>query len=122
MDALDFVIVTTEDIEWDQEPVHRRRRLQSQIIRQERQPPFDERLLRRSRQLPSQQRAAMEALTKLRHQHPEVSPVAVQMELEHTFETEFSAESFDLPTFLQQGWEWTESVRGGIVCLQGVKN
>ncbi|HTU93569.1 MAG TPA: hypothetical protein VMF69_26045 [Gemmataceae bacterium] len=117
--ALDFVLLTTEDMEWNEERVHRRRRMQSQVIRQERQPPFDERLLRRSRQLASKQRDAIAALMKLRRKHPEVSPVAAQLDLEHSFETELSAEVFDLPSFLQQGWEWAESVRGGIARLEG---
>lgn len=120
-DALDFVLVTSEDVEWNQEQVHRRRRLQSQVIRQERQPPFDERLLRRSRQLPSQQRDAIAALMTLRRQHPKVYPVAAQLDLEHAFETEFSAEAFDLPTFLRQGWDWAESVRRDIAHLEGEK-
>ena len=121
-DALDFVLVTTEDVEWDQERLPQRRRIQSQVIRQERQPPFDERLLKRARQLPSQQRDAIAALTRLRHKHPEISPVAAQLDLEYAFETELRAEAFDLPTFLQKGWEWAESVRSGIARLEGEKN
>lgn len=118
INALDFVMVTAEDIKWNQEQVHRRRRIQGQVIRQERQPPFDERLLRRTRQLPNQQKEAIAALMKLRRQHPEISPVAAQLDLEHSFETEFSAEAFDFPTFLQEGWDWAETLRHDIVLLK----
>jgi hypothetical protein len=101
--------------------VHRRRRLQSQVIRQEKQPPFDERLLRRTRQLGDRQQDAIAALLKLRRQHPEIAPVAIQLDMEHYFETEFSADGFDFPTFLEQGWQWLESVRQGMIGLAGGK-
>ncbi|MBI1916793.1 MAG: hypothetical protein HYS12_18965 [Planctomycetes bacterium] len=120
-EALEFVLVTAEDLEWNQERVHQRRRMQSQVIRQERQPPFDERLLRRARQLGKQQRAAIAALMQLRRQVPEIFPVAVQLDLEHSFETEFGAEAFDLPAFLEQGWTWAESVSSGLTRLEGEK-
>ena len=120
-DAVDFVLVTTEDLEWNQERVHRRRRIQNQVVRQERQPPFDERMLRRTRQLGSTQQAAIAALINLRRLHPEISPVAAQLDLEHSFETELSAEAFDLTTFLDQGWKWAESVCSGIAHLGGGK-
>ena len=119
VDALDFVVVTTGNLEWNHVFVNQRRRIQSRVVRQEKQPPFDERLLRRARQLPEHQADAIAAILKLRRQHREVSPIAVQVEVEHSFETEFSAQDFDLPEFLRQGWDWAESIRSGITRLQG---
>jgi hypothetical protein len=119
--ALEFVFVTTEDVTWNQVLAHQRRRVQSQVLRQEGQPPFDERLLKRSRQLGDKQRAALAALLQLRRNYSAIPPVAVQLDLEHSFETEFSAEAFDLPVFLEQGWKWSESVRGGVTHLDGDK-
>jgi hypothetical protein len=120
-EALDFALATTDRREWNQVQVHQRRRIQSQVVRQERLQSFDERLLKRSRQLGDKQRAAIQALIQLRRQHREISPVAAQLDFEHSFETEFSAEAFDLPMFLEQGWIWAESVRSGIARLEGEK-
>jgi hypothetical protein len=116
--ALDFVLVTTADLDWNEEKAHRRRRMQSQVIRQEKQMAFDSRLLMRSRLLGDRQKDAIAALLRLRHQHRETSPVAVQLDLEDSFETEFRAEGFDLPAFLEQGWQWAEAVRAGITRLE----
>ena len=58
---------------------------------------------------------------KLRKQHPEVAPVAAQLDVEHSFETEFSTKAFDLPGFLGDAWKWAESVGNGISGLEGAK-
>ncbi len=113
----EFVLVTEEDLKWHEDLVHRRRRLQSQVVRQERQPPFDERMLKRTRQLGDRQRDALAALMKIRKHHPEIAPVAAQFDLEDSFETEFSSQHFDLPAYLMEGWEWAETVRGKITRL-----
>ncbi len=44
--ALDFVFVTSEDLVWGEVNAYQRRRVECKVIRQERQPPFNERLLR----------------------------------------------------------------------------
>jgi hypothetical protein len=115
----DCVLVTTADVDWNKHPVNQRRRLQTQVIRQERLPPFDERMLKRSRLLGDKQSQAIAALMKLRKQHPEVAPVAAQLDVEHSFETEFSTKAFDLPGFLGDAWKWAESVGNGISGLEG---
>ena len=89
------------------------------MIRQERQPPFDERMLRRTRQLGDKQQTAIAALLQLRRKHSEYSPVAVQLDVEHSFESEFNAGAFDLPTFLDEGWQWASVMNDAITTLKG---
>lgn len=120
--TIEFVFVTEEDEEWHGVRAHRRRRLQTQVIRQERQPPFDERMLRRTRQLGDKQKHAITALLQLRKQHPEIAPVAAQLDIEDSFETEFSAAEFDFPTFLKEAWSWAENVRNMVPRLGEVKS
>ncbi len=115
---LESVLVTEDDVTWNDSLVHRRRRLQSQVVRQERQPPFDERMLKRARQLGDRQRDAIQGLNKLRKLHPPIAPVAVQLDVEDSFETEFNADEFDLPTFLQQAWQWANSVLSDVSDLR----
>lgn len=119
--AAECVVVTESNIEWNSNTVHRRRRLQTQVVRQERQLPFDDRMLRRSRLLPNNQREAIAALMKLRKQHPALSPVAAQIEVEQSFESEVSTKAFDLPGFLEHAWKWAESVGNGIVSFERAK-
>ena len=113
-DSLDFALLTSDSLIWDGQAVDQRRRLASLIVRQERQAPFDERLLRRVKMLPQNQRDAMVALTKLRRQLPDVLPLAVQIELEHVFETEFNTRILDYPGFIQEALDWARKVAAGI--------
>ena len=115
---LEFVLVTEKDVNWSEGRVHRRRRFQSQVVRQEKQLPFDERLFRRVHHLSTRQKEAMQALVELRKRHPRLSPVAVQLDMEDSFETEFDAEGFDLPTFMNEAWAWSQSVKDGISRLE----
>lgn len=117
LNAADFVLTTEEDLRWNDELVHRRRRFQAKVLRQERRPSFESRLLTRARLLPKRQREAIEAVQQLRRRHPEIAPVAVQVDVEQSLETEFLAESFDFPTFLQQSWEWGAAIRTEITRL-----
>src|SRR5205814_1215515 len=77
LDALECVVVTAADLVWNDEPVHRRRRIQTSVVRQERQAPLDERMLRRTRLLGDRQRDAITALLQIKRKHPEIAPVAV---------------------------------------------
>lgn len=108
--ALQYTIVTEDDISWDDLSIHRRRRLNVSVVRQKRQPTFDDRLLKRVRLLSKGQQQAMSALSRLRKQHSEVSPVAAQFDVETSFETELSCERFRLPQFLEELWQWLEEV------------
>lgn len=116
------VLVTEEMKTWSETGVCQRRRLVTSVVRQERREQFDARLVQRARLLPSNQRAAIQALNKLRRQHPELAPVAAQLEVEHSFETEFPASTFDLPLFLDEGWQWTEQMRNAIPRLEVKKH
>jgi hypothetical protein len=109
--AVDFTLVTEKDDTWSGVPVHRRRRLQAMVIRQEKHAAFDDRLLQRTRLLPQRQREAMAGLMELRRRHPEVAPVAAQLDLEDSLETEFRAKEFDLPGLLEQTWQWAEKFK-----------
>lgn len=108
--ALHFVICTEEDTEWREFQVSRRCRFEAKSVKQVRQPPFDDRLMQRTRLLPERQRDALQGLLKLRQQQPNVSPFAAQLEIEVAFESEFSTEQFDLPYFLSDCWSWQETL------------
>ena len=109
--ALEFVLVTTEDSLWKEQSVRVRRWVKAGVVRQEKQPPFDGRMLQRSRLLGDKQGEAIKALMKLRRQHPNIAPVAAQVEVESSFETEFVASEFDMPTFIEETWKWSEDIR-----------
>lgn len=109
--SLDFTLVTTSEAEWQEQRVRRRRRMVTSVLRQERLPTFDERLIRRARLLPQKQAEAISAILNARKRMPEVFPVAIQFDLETSFEEEFAARSFDLAEFLRAGWTWAEHVR-----------
>ncbi len=106
--ALSFTVCCEEDITWRHTGVQLRTRLDVRSVRQERQPRFDERLMQRTRLLPKLQREAMLALARLREQHPGISPVAAQIELEYAHETEINTREFDLPQFYSDAWVWQE--------------
>jgi hypothetical protein len=62
--------------------------------------------------LPPRERVALVSLwERLKKQMPSVAPVAVQFDIENSFETEFSAKTFDLTTFIDSNWDWGLSVR-----------
>ncbi len=104
--GLSLTLVTEREDKWDGVPVCRRRRLEASVIRQERSPSFDSRLLQRAKLLSKGQREAMQALLKMREKHSRLAPIAAQFELEEILEEEFPAKGFDLPGFLQGSWEW----------------
>ena len=71
--------------------VDQRRRLEVKGLRQEQQPDFDSRIVRRIALLSAREREAVEALMRLRRQHPGRSPVAANFDVETTFETELDS-------------------------------
>jgi hypothetical protein len=113
-EAATYVLCVTKNVEWAGQHVRRRRRFNANAVIQARQPPFDERLIRRVRQLPTAQQEAMKALLKIRQTMPAVSHYAAQIDLEHTFEAEFSWDMFDFPAFVEQGWLWTQGVLASV--------
>ncbi len=108
--ALTFTLCTEEEIDWQDIPVKRRRRLNAGVIRQERQPRFDERLMLRAQLLPERQQGALSNLRKLRAQHSEIVDTAVHFDMENSFEGEFNSGTFDLPLFLKESRTWTEGM------------
>jgi hypothetical protein len=112
--AATFTVCTQEQVTWQDSPVVRRRRLEVSVIRQERQPDFDERVMRRLPLVPMRQQSALGALMKLRRQHPKVYPVAAQFDLENAHECEGRSDTFNLSRFLDESWKWTEHVRTSI--------
>ncbi len=75
---------------------------------QAKQPPFDERLVRRIRHLPDKQRDAMAALSRIRRRTPETMPHAAHVDSENSFETELAAKTFDLVAFVNDSWDWIQ--------------
>lgn len=109
--AFSATLCTDAEIVWGGYPTIQRRRLNASSIAQLRQPPFDDRLLKRARLLPQNQREAMQALLRVRANWPHGKPYATQIELENSFESEFDAKTFDLPQFLLDSWNWAETCR-----------
>ena len=116
--VLECTVVTEENVNWNGVPIQRRRRFHGAVVRQEKQIAFDNRLLQRVRLLSKHQQDAMAALLNLRRQQPDVLPVAVQIDLENSLESEFPSKAFDLPGFLQESWDWSENVRTSLPRLR----
>jgi hypothetical protein len=118
-EAMTYVLCVTKSLEWEGQHVRRRRRFGASTVIQASQPPFDERLVRRTRQLPAAQQEAMKALLKIRQTMPAVSHYAAQLDLEHTFETEFTWDLFDFGAFVEEGWQWTQSALSRLPTIAG---
>lgn len=108
--ALSITLCTEADVMRGGAPGVQRNRLDFQVIRQETQPDFDERVMRRLPLLPVGHQEALGPLMRLRRQHPRVAPAAVQFDLESSCEGEFLTRSFDLAAFLTDSWEWAASI------------
>lgn len=119
--AVDFTICTESDVVRDDHPVVQRRRLAFQVVRQERQPDFDDRIMRRLPLLPPGQEKALGDLMRLRRRYPRLKPAAVQFDLENASEGELLTRTFDLGSFLADSWEWAERLRGEIDVLRQQK-
>lgn len=103
--ALSFTFCTEQSREWHNLSVLHRCRLNATAISQIKQPPFDERLVKRIRLLPQKQQEAMQALMRLRRQTPQIKPAAAQFDYENSFETELRASMFDLSGFQTEFYE-----------------
>ena len=107
--AIGLTYVSEQDVTWLGFSVPQRRRLAASVVEQFRQRGLDPRLLRRVRLLPSRQQDAVKALFRIQQTMPEVKPHAVQLDVEHSYESEFSVDSFDCAEFLNHSWKWLES-------------
>ena len=112
--AARFTLCTEHSVTWQDVPVLRRRRFELGAIRQEKQPDFDERVMRRLALIPMREREAIGALMKLRRDHPKVAPAAAQFDLENSYESEFASNTFDLASFIDESWKWAEQFKGSI--------
>ncbi len=106
--AFTFTLCTHAKVEPQGSPVTRRRRIEVSVIRQERQPRFDERIMRRLALLPARYQGAMGSLRKLRRQHTTIAEIAAQFDMENTLESEFNSGTFNLADFLKDSRQWTE--------------
>jgi hypothetical protein len=102
-----FTVCTESEVHWQTGLASERKRFEAKVIKQERQPFFDERIMMRLAQVPERYHDQLARLRALRRQHPRLVEVAVQFDLEDSFETEFSSTTFDLPAFLSQAYAWT---------------
>jgi len=109
-DAVNYTITTRENIDWQGSSASIRRRLEVRTVRQERQPRFDERLLRRLSLLTPKQQEAMKDLRRLRRQHSKPCDIAVQFDVETSLESEFKSSLLDLSEFLHTSLDWSQSL------------
>jgi hypothetical protein len=114
-----YTLCTETDAISDGNPVVRRRRLDFRSVRQERQPDFDERVIRRLPLLPVGQQKALGHLMQLRRRYPKMHPAAVQFDLETALEGELLTRTFDLSRFFNDSWEWIGNVRKRLQGLPG---
>jgi len=120
--AIGYTLCTEQDTVRDTTAVVERRRLDFQVIRQERQPDFDERIMRRLALLPVGQQKALGHLMSLRRRYPRVSPLAVQFDLENSCEGELLARAFGYSGFLKHSWEWASGVQRALQDLQAERS
>ncbi len=116
--AVGYTICTESNAVRDGSLIVDRHRFEFNVVRQERQPDFDERVLRRLPLLPVGHQEALGHLMRLRRRYPKIAPVAVQFDLESSCEGELLTRTFRLSTFLQDSWEWVGTVQERLQTLQ----
>ncbi len=116
--AIEYTVCTETDVVRDGNPVVQRRRLELHVVRQERQPDFDERVLRRLPLLPAAQQNALGHLVRLRRHYPRIAPAAVEFDLENCSEGQLLTRTFDLSGFLEESWGWVSSTQQTLHTLQ----
>jgi hypothetical protein len=104
--ALNFTVCTNVTENWDNVPIDTRGRVDVRVVRQERQPMFDERIMLRLPLVSSRYHETIAAHRKLRRQHPRIVDVALQVDCERSFESEFNSATFDLSRFLRSSYDW----------------
>ena len=53
----------------------------------------------------------------LRKRHPDLAPVAVQLEIEASLDMELSTKEFNMPDFIVQSKEWADKLMDSVVRL-----
>lgn len=113
--ALDFAICTNADESWQKSPTRVRNRFDARVIRQERQPFFDERIMLRLPLVSQRYHEAVAEMRKLRRQHSKISEIAVQFDIEKSLESEFNSKILDLPGFLTMSYQWAQGLTSFIL-------
>jgi len=109
-EAMDLTLTTREEITWQGAATSRRRRIEAKVVRQERQPVFDDRIMQRLQLLPSRYHETIRAIRALRRQHSMIVDVAAQFDFENSLEGEFSSSTLDVATFLRGSRAWSQEM------------
>ena len=109
--AFNFTLCMQKDVAWQGIQTKQRKRIDVKVVRQERQPYFDERLMQRAALLSPRNRDAMRSLRELRRQHSMIAETAAQFEVENLLESDFNSGTFDLAEFMTRSRETVESIR-----------
>ena len=115
--ALQLTVATQEPAILNGDQVEWRRRLQANVVKQAKQQSFDARFLQRSRALGDRQGEAIRAMQALRKRHPDLAPVAVQLEIEASLDMELSTRKFNILDFIVQSKEWGDRLVNAVVRL-----
>jgi hypothetical protein len=116
--ALQLTIVTQQDATQNDPRVAVRRRLQANVVRQIKQQNYETRFLQRARALGSRQGDAIRAMRQMKSHQPDLSPVAVQLELEASLDGELSASKFDMSRFIVDSVAWADRAKDSLVKLR----
>ena len=96
-----FTVVRETETTWEDLPVHCRVRINCIGSGQFQQPPFDDRLVRRARTLPTRQNDALKQLLAFREKFVSANTFSTSLDIEYSFEDEFPFQVFQYREFLQ---------------------
>ncbi len=108
--AVQFTTVTRDKPQIQKLGAQMRRRFQAVVVRQERQHTVDSRLLAQARSLGKKQADAIVAIQQLKKRIPEISPVAIQFEVESSLDGDVSTREFNIRDFIVDSSGWADSV------------
>jgi hypothetical protein len=109
-----LTMVAEENVTWNRGRVKARKRLDAKVIKQERQPQFDERIMMRLKQIPERYHGSLEKLRSIRRQHSQQAEIAIQFDLEYAFDSELSGTTFATKDFISAAGAWSVSLRNFI--------
>ncbi|MCU0703097.1 MAG: hypothetical protein MUF18_03805 [Fimbriiglobus sp.] len=112
--ALTYAMIHRAGDRWGEVRVENTRRLAVQVLRQARRESPDQRLLTRAKLLPEKQRDALTAVLAAKKMMPDVSPLAVQVELENRLEGEIARSDFPCFDFITESLAWAKDSIGRI--------
>ena len=109
--SLSFTLCTEKADQWNRDRVTIRKRLDAKVIRQTKQPLFDERIVLRLSAIASRYHDALDDLRNLKRQHSQVVEVALQFEMDFSIEDELNVRTFDSAQFFSVSHRWSEQMR-----------